>query len=572
MKTTVIASFLFLLILSCSKNNPTEKIALDSIRMEKFYQTEKPRLEIEIINIPKDSLQEVNVSYVKAPIFKEMEPSRTIPLNQNGKFILQLDYTIPNQEIFITIGKLFYGSITLTKDLRLVIDYKKIKKKPIWNYDESVTFFGSDSDINLSLAKYKLYNFDVKQKVLQDLMEISHKKFKDFTDFKSKLDSLNKILIETELRFSKENQSNYHWYISHLRENEYYIQLLTYTQENKLSLDKEIIQTIQNRKTFGITNSSDQLLRNQIYSHYGLQKFEFDNWNKLYQFKKENSQRYAKLDNFMSLWQDKPNGKPISDKEFNKLKFQLSYSFANEWQLLGIEELSKIIDSIYSPEKSDLLKLKLWSNDLTYFDFEYSQINKYLKTDWAKDILRKEKEILSNNNLKIQYNKDNVTIVNNQMKTFDFGATLYDFEELVTKDQLISSILSLNKSKFNLIDFWATWCAPCFEEMKYSKILYEKIDKEKIEFIYLCTSSNSNKEKWENTILDLEQKGIHIYANESVVNELMSELSINGFPSYALFNSKNEYLNGKITRMKTFTLEQLNEIINKKTKANTVYN
>lgn len=563
MKTTVIASFLFLLVLSCSKNNPKEKIALDSIGMEKIYQSEKPVLEIEIINIPKDSLSEINVTYVKAPIFKEMQPSKNIPLNQNGKFILQLDYAIPNQEIFLTIGKLYYGSITLSKDLRLIIDYEKAKKKPIWNYDDSITFYGNDSDLNTIVAKYRVYNIDVQQKVLQDLMEISRKKFKDFSDFKSSLDSLNKILIEIEISFSKENKSNDHWYISHIRENEYYIQLLNYVQENKLSLDKETIQTIRSRKTFGVTNSSDQLLRNQIYSHYGIQKYTIDDWKKLYQFKNENSRRYSRLDDFLSLWQDKINEKPISEKEFDNLKFELSYSFINEWQLLAIEQYSKIIDSLYSPEKGDLLKLKLWSNDLTYFNYEYNKINKYLKTDWAKDILSKEKELLSNNNLKIQYKKDSFTIVNNHMKKFDFGATLYDFEEVESKEQLLSSILSLHKSKSKLIDFWATWCAPCFEEMKYSKRLYEKIDNKKLEFIYLCTSSNSNKTKWENTIVDLEQKGIHIYANQNVVNELMSELSINGFPSYALFNSKDEYLHGKITRMKTLTIEQLNEIINK---------
>jgi len=557
-KTYSIISSLFFLILSCSKENVSKKVALDSLNMEKFYLNEKPTLEIEIINIPKDSLNEIVVSFTKASLFKNTEPSKVIPLNENDKFKLQLDYSIPNQEIFLTIGNLYYGSISLSRDLKLLIDYEKIKKKPIWSYDDSITFYGSDSNLNLSLLKYNVFNIYEKQKTFQNLLEISRKKFNNFTDFKKTLDSLNQELIKTEISFLEQNQSNHNWYIGYLRENEYYSQLLTYTKQHKLSISKEIKDIILNRKTYGVTNSSDQFLRDQIYNLYGSQKFELEDWNKLYQFKNEDSKRFAKLDELLSIWRDQMNKKSVDNSKLENLKRKLYFSFISEWQLLGIEGLCQTIDSIYSPEKGDLLKLKLWSNDITYYNFEYKKINKNLKSNWAKDILRKEKEKLSLNDVKIQYNK--AKVINNQLKTFDFGASLYNFEHLETKDQLITNILSINESKFNLIDFWATWCNPCYEEMKYSKALYEKIDKNKIEFIYLCTSANSSKEKWENTILNIKQKGIHIYANQDVVNELMSELSLNGFPSYALFNPKNKYLKGKITRIKTLTIDHLNEI------------
>lgn len=563
MKTLVITSLSFLLFLSCTEFNTTDKIALDSTEMEDFYKASKPKLEIEILNIPKDSLSKINVSYVKAPLFKKMEPSKSIPLNKDGKFILQLDFSIPNQEIFLTVGKLYYGSLSLSKGLKISIDYKIARKELIWNYDESLTFSGDDSSLNYTLGKYSVYNIDEKQEVFQNLLEFSGKKFSDYSHFKRSLDSLNQILIETEVNFSKENNHNFLWYISHLRENEYYSQLLTYAQLNKISIDNTTQNLIKNRRSYGVTNASDQFLRNQIYSHYGIQKYTIDYWKKLYQFKKGNSRRYNQLDNFLSIWEEKLKGNPINNELFDNLKFQLSNSFLTEWQLLGIDGLSNIFDSIYEPNKSDLLKLKLWSNDLTYYEYEYNQIYKHLRTDWAKDVLSEEKKKLSKNKRDIQYDKSNATEVNSQMKSFEFGATLYDFEHIKTKDQLISKILSLNNSKYNLIDFWATWCAPCFEEMKYSKVLYEKVDKEKIEFIYLCTNSNSSKEKWEDTILEMEQKGIHIYANQKVINELMSELSINGFPSYALFNTEGEYLNGLITRMKTLTYDKLNEIIEK---------
>ncbi|GEJ44465.1 MAG: TlpA family protein disulfide reductase [Chryseobacterium sp.] len=75
-------------------------------------------------------------------------------------------------------------------------------------------------------------------------------------------------------------------------------------------------------------------------------------------------------------------------------------------------------------------------------------------------------------------------------------------EITMTKADGTAFSLSTLKGKMVLIDFWATWCAPCVEEQPELKALYDAYsDKVKNnQFEILGISLDRNKESWQKAI------------------------------------------------------------------------
>ena len=98
------------------------------------------------------------------------------------------------------------------------------------------------------------------------------------------------------------------------------------------------------------------------------------------------------------------------------------------------------------------------------------------------------------------------------------------------KDQL-----NLDDYKGNLIllNFWATWCLPCKEEMPSLDLLHQNKDLDNLK-IFPINVGQENLEKTSIFFKDLEIKNLKIYYDSSIT--LAKKLGLRGIPTTVLLN------------------------------------
>ena len=120
-------------------------------------------------------------------------------------------------------------------------------------------------------------------------------------------------------------------------------------------------------------------------------------------------------------------------------------------------------------------------------------------------------------------------VINKDLKKYD-GLTFLDVEK---------KRLNLDNFRGNLIllNFWATWCAPCKEEMPSLDLLNnnENLDNLKIFPINVGQDNTENALKF---FEDLEIKHLELYFDTPVT--LAKKFGLRGIPTSILFNKKGE--------------------------------
>ena len=91
--------------------------------------------------------------------------------------------------------------------------------------------------------------------------------------------------------------------------------------------------------------------------------------------------------------------------------------------------------------------------------------------------------------------------------------------------------------KLIVINFWATWCAPCKEEMPALDKLYENNNFKNLE-IFAVNMEQPNLSKTEKFFLDLNIKKLEIFFDKNL--NFVKEFKLRGVPTTILVNKKGE--------------------------------
>ena len=114
---------------------------------------------------------------------------------------------------------------------------------------------------------------------------------------------------------------------------------------------------------------------------------------------------------------------------------------------------------------------------------------------------------------------------------------------ILDKEQPVTSFEALLENMQGrpfMIDCWATWCSPCFEEFAYNEPLKKLLQTMGVEMVYISFDRPEDEAIWLKTIREQNLTGYHFRLN----NEFQGNLGMLGFsgtlPAYMIVNARGE--------------------------------
>ncbi|WP_299666174.1 TlpA disulfide reductase family protein [uncultured Polaribacter sp.] len=104
------------------------------------------------------------------------------------------------------------------------------------------------------------------------------------------------------------------------------------------------------------------------------------------------------------------------------------------------------------------------------------------------------------------------------------------------------------KGKYVYIDVWATWCAPCKEEIPFLQRIEKEYHDRKIEFVSISVDQQKDKDKWRNMVKEKELSGIQLFADNNFKSKFVKDYKIQGIPRFILLDSQGNIVSADAPR------------------------
>jgi thiol-disulfide isomerase/thioredoxin len=543
-----ITSWVLLMTVVTSLAQPVGVVAIEDPQFDaQFAQRTIPKVTGKLLHISPQEIKETTITYTLVTLLGQK--TKTAHLDADGSFQLELDYPLPYQQIWVHFGELFYSGLYANKQLYVELDVPKLKAagKEIAFKADGVQYLGEDGLLNEYMNEYMLFKRSEKRVLFSRIQQIPWSQHTVASEvlaaFTSILDSLKRIQDE----YTATHSSPYAWLLENERLSEFYS--LVCLHYNGHTMEPTLFDQIKAHKTYLLTNSR---MLFYLYLSYYFRQHPANrliiSWRDVAHLSDLTIEEKAVLDSLRSTETLLP-APAHRDKWTKQLAPRMRKLNLNRRIAQGIHWL----DSLYSPSRADIMKLQLNdSQDIAEQKAALEQILPSMSTSWCKVIAQKEYdhavEQLASVNRALAASGDSPTAsgFGSPLQQTDFGATLYKLSGMSGADFLAKLKQSL-AGKAIVLDRWATWCAPCLQEMPHSKKLQQDAKDLPVVFVYVCTAKESDEEKWKRKVAELKLPGLHFFIDEALDVKLGQYFSFRGYPGYAFIDQKGVYKPGAIT-------------------------
>jgi len=485
---------------------PGDAIAPEDIAFNTTYASRSiPKVTGKLLNMTPDDWQKVQITYILVTPFAHSQVTKTTAANADGTFNLQLDYPLPYQQIWFSVGDYFYAGLYANSDLDIQLDMTKIKAaKGVQFNGDGVHYGGTDGPLNTYLNNYILYRRPEQQQLINKISQLIYYSHTPVDSILPTYNGLCDSIKQIQDSYIATNPSPYDWILENERLSEYYGQICT-KYLFKIMPDS-LWQKIKKHKSYLVSNSSTAFYRCQ------------------------------------SMY----------------IGYQAGPKPASMIQLLD-RNIQKT-DSLLPSARADYLKLTMsYTSDLTEQMVELDHILNSMHTGWCMAIVKSQaaRTITRVNEINATLAKATLAQASSgspnpsfgkPLIETSFGASLFEAPDVKAAD-FMSKLVRAFPGKAIIIDRWATWCGACIGEMPHSKELQQQSKDLPVVFVYLCSIVNSTEDKWKSKVMEMEQPGVHILINEMLDADLSRYFAFSGYPGYAFIDKAGSYKPGAITWM-----------------------
>ena len=112
------------------------------------------------------------------------------------------------------------------------------------------------------------------------------------------------------------------------------------------------------------------------------------------------------------------------------------------------------------------------------------------------------------------------------------------------------------KGFFVIIDIWATWCAPCIQQIPALKKLEEKYNGKNIKFVSISVDKKEAYDKWRTFVSNKALGGIQLFADNSFQSEFIQAYGISSIPRFIIIDPDGLIHNAYASKPSSIQFEQ----------------